>query len=48
MTGVTIRGAELVDMDISGQIDNLRINGVDVAPLVEAERDLDALERQLG
>jgi uncharacterized protein YjbI with pentapeptide repeats len=39
MTGVTICGADLVDMDISGQIKNLRINGVDVAPLVEAELD---------
>ena len=39
MTGVTIRGADLVDMEISGQIESLRINGVDVAPLVEAELD---------
>jgi DinB superfamily len=28
-----------VDVDISGQIDNVRINGVDIAPLVEAELD---------
>ena len=28
-----------MDIDISGQIKNLRINGVDVAPLVEAELD---------
>jgi hypothetical protein len=39
LTGVTIRGADLIDMDISGQIKNLTINGVDVAPLVEAELD---------
>ena len=39
LTGVTIRGADLVDVDISGQIKNLTINGVDVAPLVEAELD---------
>jgi DinB family protein/pentapeptide repeat protein len=39
LTGVTIRGADLVDMDISGQIKNLTINGVDVAPLIEAELD---------
>jgi hypothetical protein len=37
LTGATIRGAELVDVDISGEIDNLRVNGVNVVPLVEAE-----------
>jgi uncharacterized protein YjbI with pentapeptide repeats len=37
LTGVTIRGAALVDMDLSGEIENLRVNGVDVVPLVEAE-----------
>ena len=37
LTGVVIRGAALVDVDISGEIQNLRVNGVDVAPLVEAE-----------
>jgi uncharacterized protein YjbI with pentapeptide repeats len=37
LTGATIRGAALVNMDISGEIENLRINGVDVVPLVEAE-----------
>jgi uncharacterized protein YjbI with pentapeptide repeats len=37
LTGVTIRGALLVNMDIDGLIDNVRVNGVDVAPLVEAE-----------
>ena len=39
LTGVTIRGAALVNMDMSGQIKNLRVNGVDVVPLVEAELD---------
>jgi uncharacterized protein YjbI with pentapeptide repeats len=39
MTGVTIRGALLVDMDLSGDIENVRINGVDIVPLVEAELD---------
>jgi hypothetical protein len=39
LTGVTVRGADLVDMDLSGRISNLRINGVDVVPLVEAELD---------
>ena len=37
LTGTTIRGALLVNMDISGEIEDVRINGVDVAPLVEAE-----------
>jgi uncharacterized protein YjbI with pentapeptide repeats len=37
LSGVTIRGAALVNVDISGDIENLRVNGVDVVPLVEAE-----------
>ncbi|HEY3005800.1 MAG TPA: DinB family protein [Kribbellaceae bacterium] len=37
LTGVVIRSAALVNVDISGDIDNLRVNGVDVVPLVEAE-----------
>jgi len=37
LTGAIISGAELVDVRISGEVENLRINGVDVAPLVEAE-----------
>ncbi len=37
LTGVMIRGAALVNADISGEIENLRVNGVDVVPLVEAE-----------
>ncbi len=37
MTGVRIRGALLADVEVSGEIENLRINGVDVVPLVEAE-----------
>jgi DinB superfamily/Pentapeptide repeats (8 copies) len=39
LTRVTISGSALRDVDISGQIDNVRINGVDVVPLVEAELD---------
>ena len=39
LTGVVIRGAALVDVEISGEIKNLRVNGVDVVPLVEAELD---------
>jgi hypothetical protein len=37
LTGVTIRGSALVNVDISGEIENLRVNGVDIVPLVEAE-----------
>src|ERR671919_655931 len=39
LTGVVMRGVELVDVQISGEIQNLVINGVDVAPLVDAELD---------
>ena len=39
LQGVVMRGVELVDVDIDGQISNLVINGVDVVPLVEAELD---------
>ena len=39
LTGVKIRGAAVVDVDISGEIENVRVNGVDVVPLVEAELD---------
>jgi hypothetical protein len=34
---VRMRGVELMDVDISGEISNLTINGVDVAPLIDAE-----------
>jgi DinB superfamily/Pentapeptide repeats (8 copies) len=37
LTGARISGSNLVDMDISGRISHLRVNGVDVGPLVEAE-----------
>lgn len=36
---VVMRGVELADVDIYGEIKNLVINGVDVAPLIEAELD---------
>jgi hypothetical protein len=39
MTGVVIVGAALKDMSISGWIDKLLVNGVDVVPLVQAELD---------
>jgi hypothetical protein len=34
---VVMRGVELCDVDISGEIQHLVINGVDVGPLIEAE-----------
>jgi uncharacterized damage-inducible protein DinB len=37
LTGITMRGVELVNADIYGEIENLTINGVDVAPLIDAE-----------
>ncbi len=39
LTGVVMRGVELVDVRIDGEIQNLVVNGVDVAPLVNAELD---------
>ncbi|HUA40697.1 MAG TPA: DinB family protein [Streptosporangiaceae bacterium] len=39
LTGVVMRGVELVGASIHGEIQDLIINGVDVAPLVEAELD---------
>ena len=39
LTGARLRDAVLVNVDISGKIGNLRVNGVDVVPLVEAELD---------
>jgi hypothetical protein len=37
LTGVVVRGALLQNVDISGEIIEVRVNGVDVVPLVEAE-----------
>lgn len=39
LRGVRVRGALLMDVEMSGDIENLRVNGVDVVPLVEAELD---------
>ncbi len=38
--GVRIRGTELSDVDISGELNNVIVNGVDIAPLVERELNL--------
>src|SRR6476620_638392 len=37
LTGVQMRGVELVDVEISGELQNVIVNGVDIAPLVDAE-----------
>jgi uncharacterized protein YjbI with pentapeptide repeats len=37
LTGASIRGAALVDVELYGELDSVRVNGVDVVPLVEAE-----------
>jgi hypothetical protein len=37
LTGAVLRGAELVNVEISGEIENVSINGVDIGPLVDAE-----------
>ena len=37
LSRVVMRGVELVDVDISGEIVNMTINGVDIGPLVDAE-----------
>ena len=39
LTGTTMRDVALLDVDITGEIQDLRINGVDVVPLVQAELD---------
>ena len=35
--GSRMRGVELVDVEISGELQNVVVNGVDIAPVVEAE-----------
>jgi hypothetical protein len=39
LTGSRLRGVELVDVEIAGELQNVVVNGVDIAPLVEAELD---------
>src|SRR5919202_639143 len=43
--GVVMTGVELADVRIEGEFKNLLLNGVDVAPLVEAELDRRSPER---
>jgi uncharacterized damage-inducible protein DinB len=37
LRGAVLRGVELCDVEIYGELKNVSINGVDVAPLIEAE-----------
>ncbi len=46
-TGIRMRGVELVDVDIDGELQNVRVNGVDIVPLVDAELDRRMPERAL-
>jgi hypothetical protein len=39
LSRVVMRGVDLIDVEISGEVENLVINGVDVTPLIEAELD---------
>jgi uncharacterized protein YjbI with pentapeptide repeats len=39
LKGVVMRDVEIADTDISGDIEGLTVNGVDVGPLVDAELD---------
>jgi hypothetical protein len=39
LSGAQMRGVLLIGADIDGAIDGLRVNGVEVAPLIEAELD---------
>jgi hypothetical protein len=39
LTGATVRSSLVDDVDIDGEVLSLRVNGIDVVPLVEAELD---------
>ena len=39
LSGAVMRGVELVDARIDGEVHNVLVNGVDIAPLVNAELD---------
>jgi hypothetical protein len=47
LTGATLRGVTVVDVEIDGFVRNLTVNGVDVGPLVDAELDRRHPERVL-
>jgi len=37
LRGIRMRGVELIDVEISGELKNVIVNGVDIAPLIDAE-----------
>src|SRR4029077_20195048 len=39
LSGARLRGAEMANVEISGELLNVTVNGVDIAPRVEAELD---------
>ncbi len=39
LNGAVLRNVDLIDVEISGELSNVTVNGVDIAPLVEAELD---------
>jgi hypothetical protein len=39
LRGAVLRGVELCDVDITGELKNVIVNGVDIAPLIVAELD---------
>jgi hypothetical protein len=39
LSRAVMRGVELLDVDIHGEIVNVKINGVDIGPLIDAELD---------
>jgi hypothetical protein len=45
--GSRLRGVELVDVEISGELRNVVVNGVDIAPLVDAELNRRMPERAM-
>jgi hypothetical protein len=45
VTDSRLRGVDLYDLEISGELKNVVVNGVDIAPLVEAELDRRLPER---
>jgi hypothetical protein len=47
LSGVKMHGVLLIDADIDGAINGLRVNGVEVAPLIEAELNRRHPERPL-
>lgn len=47
LQGARLRGVELIDVEIHGELSNVVVNGVDIAPLVDAELNRRMPERAL-